>query len=253
MASAKLNDPARRDAWVSRIEAWRPTGQSMSAYCRENGLSVSTFWRWVVALENADNAEAAARQALARRKKRRAIKLNRSTRNRAAQAFWAMHLEALTWSGMSMRRYAAALNLSEDALRRWRKLIEDGAVDTDWRALLHPAARPPLSTSANDSAKADRGLTDPGETRSRRSFTPEEKAAIVRETQRRGATVLGVARRHRIVPSVICSLVETAKLNSVEPYAYLKDVLTRMVAGHPVNRLDELLPWSWKPQNPVNT
>src|SRR5690606_5670371 len=83
------------------------------------------------------------------------------------------------------------------------KLIDDGVVDKDWRALLHPAARPPLSTSANDSAKADLGLTDRSEPRSRRSFTPEEKAAIVRETQRRGATVLGVARRHRIVPSVI--------------------------------------------------
>jgi transposase-like protein len=104
---------------------------------------------------------------------------------------------------MSMRRYAAALNLSEDALRRWRQLIEDGAVDKDWRALLHPAARPALSTSANDSAKADRGLTDAAEPRSRRSFTPEEKAAIVRETRRGGITVSAVARRHRIVPSVI--------------------------------------------------
>ncbi len=203
MASAKLNDPARRDAWVAHVEAWRPTGLSMRAYCREHDLSDGIFRRWVLALENADSLEYAARQALARRSKRHAIKLNRSTRNRAAQAFWAMHIETLTWSGMSMRRYAAALNLSEDALRRWRRLIEDGVVDKDWRALLHPAARPALSTSANDSAKADQGLTDPAEPRSRRSFTPEEKAAIVRETQRRGATVLGVARRHRIVPSVV--------------------------------------------------
>ncbi len=203
MASEKLNDPTRRDVWVAHVEAWRPTGLSMRSYCRDHDLSAGIFRRWVLALENADSLEYAARQALARRSKRREIKLNRSTRNRAAQAFWAMHIEALTWSGMSMRRYAAALNLSEDTLRRWRKLIDDGVVDKDWRALLHPAARPPLSTSANDSAKADRGLTDRSEPRLRRSFTPEEKAVIVRETQRRGATVLGVARRHRIVPSVI--------------------------------------------------
>jgi transposase len=51
--------------------------------------------------------------------------------------------------------------------------------------------------------------------------------------------------------AIICSLIETAKLNDVEPYAYLRDVLTRMVNGHPVNRLDELLPWVWKAANPV--
>ena len=53
--------------------------------------------------------------------------------------------------------------------------------------------------------------------------------------------------------AVVCSLVETCKLNGVEPYAYLRDVLTRMVDGHLVNRLDELLPWVWKPQDHVKT
>ncbi|MGH7025578.1 MAG: IS66 family transposase [Caulobacteraceae bacterium] len=53
--------------------------------------------------------------------------------------------------------------------------------------------------------------------------------------------------------AVIGSLIETAKLNGVEPHAYLRDVLERMVAGHPINRLDELLPWAWKAANHVNT
>jgi len=52
---------------------------------------------------------------------------------------------------------------------------------------------------------------------------------------------------------IVCSLIETCKLNGVEPYAYLHDVLTRMVDGHPVNRLDELLPWVWKPEIHVKT
>ncbi len=52
--------------------------------------------------------------------------------------------------------------------------------------------------------------------------------------------------------ATVCSLVETAKLNKVEPYSYLTDVLQRMVDDHPANRLDELLPWNWKAQNPVN-
>jgi transposase len=51
--------------------------------------------------------------------------------------------------------------------------------------------------------------------------------------------------------AVLCSLIETCKLNGVEPYDYLRDVLTRMVNGYPVNRLDELLPWAWKAENPV--
>lgn len=53
--------------------------------------------------------------------------------------------------------------------------------------------------------------------------------------------------------AVICSLIATCKLNEVEPYAYLRDVLQRMIDGHPVNRLDELLPWSWKSADHVKT
>jgi len=42
-------------------------------------------------------------------------------------------------------------------------------------------------------------------------------------------------------------------MNSVEPYAYLRDVLQRMVDGYPVNRLDELLPWNWRATEAVKT
>jgi len=40
------------------------------------------------------------------------------------------------------------------------------------------------------------------------------------------------------------SLIVTAKMNGVDPQAWLADVLTR-IATHPAHRLDELLPWNW--------
>ena len=41
----------------------------------------------------------------------------------------------------------------------------------------------------------------------------------------------------------IYSLVETAKLNGLDPQAHLREVLTR-IADHPIDRIDELLPWN---------
>jgi hypothetical protein len=41
------------------------------------------------------------------------------------------------------------------------------------------------------------------------------------------------------------SLIASAKLNGVDPRAWLADVLAR-IADHPASRLDELLPWNWR-------
>jgi hypothetical protein len=47
--------------------------------------------------------------------------------------------------------------------------------------------------------------------------------------------------------AIMISLITTAKLNDVDPRAWLADVLAR-IANHPASKLDELLPWNWKPQ-----
>lgn len=45
--------------------------------------------------------------------------------------------------------------------------------------------------------------------------------------------------------AMLSTLITTAKLNDIEPEAWLTDALARMTNGHPINRIDELLPWNW--------
>lgn len=47
------------------------------------------------------------------------------------------------------------------------------------------------------------------------------------------------------------SLIVTAKLNDIDPQAWLADVLAR-IADHPAQKLDELLPWNWRPQAAIS-
>ena len=52
--------------------------------------------------------------------------------------------------------------------------------------------------------------------------------------------------------AIVASLVATAKLNGVEPQAWLTDVLERMVSGRTKSgQLNALLPWTWKAAQPV--
>jgi transposase len=45
--------------------------------------------------------------------------------------------------------------------------------------------------------------------------------------------------------AILASLIETAKLNEVDPQAYIVGVITRIVAGHPQSQIDQLMPWSY--------
>lgn len=52
--------------------------------------------------------------------------------------------------------------------------------------------------------------------------------------------------------AVMATLIQSAKLNDIDPQAWLANVLAR-IADHPVSSIDELLPWNWKRPGPVVT
>jgi transposase-like protein len=199
---------ARRAWWATHLEAWRRSGVSRTEYCRLHRLTKSTFDRWLGALNSLESAREEARK----RRKRTREPLSTDKRNKAVQAFWAMHVEALNWSGVSAKDYAAVHHISVYSLRTWRARLDAAPLQIDWRARLHPSVRPTVSTSASDSAKeppVENILTTapaadpPTSGRKRRSFTDAEKRAIVLEAEQPGATVSQVARTHRIVTSVL--------------------------------------------------
>jgi transposase-like protein len=211
--------------WSLHVEAWRGSGLSRADYCARHGLKPKTFARWMKHLIGVEEARKHADELRELRRKERAQQrkdpprpthrfgARTDTRSRAIQAFWAMHVEALNWSGMSTSEYANALLLSPYALRKWRARFDDGEVEIDWRAHLHPSARPRISSGDSSAAKeSDREnvLTAPvppdpahDSCSNRRSFTDAEKLAIVMEAEEPGVSAAAVCRRHNIATSMI--------------------------------------------------
>lgn len=48
--------------------------------------------------------------------------------------------------------------------------------------------------------------------------------------------------------AIICTMVATAKRRDVEPFPYLKDVLSRL-PDYPYNKIADLLPQNWQPRS----
>ncbi len=48
--------------------------------------------------------------------------------------------------------------------------------------------------------------------------------------------------------AAICTVIETCKLDGVDPQAYIADVIAKIAADWPAVRSDELMPWNWQPQ-----
>jgi transposase-like protein len=204
-----FDNPAKRAWWQIHVDAQRESGLTINRYCRNHRLTVDTFKKW--RRELTDWEEEKIQRKLKARKRYRPISPDR--RRQATQAFWAMHVEAWQWSGLQLRDYSSALRLSPYSLKRWRNLIEAEEVVIDWRALLHPSARPPISTNISTSAKESeriRALTEAIEAEAgpprravRRRWSTEEKIALLLEAERHGETISSVGRRHGISTSVL--------------------------------------------------
>ena len=127
-----------------------------------------------------------------------------------------------------------------------RPLIEE--LETRMRA-----ERPKLSRG-NDLAKAMEYLLKRWTAFTR--FLDDGRVCLSNNAAERGLRGIALGRkawlfagsdRGGIRAAAMYSLIVTAKMNEIDPQAWLADVLAR-IAEHPASRLDELLPWNWRPQ-----
>ena len=86
-------------------------------------------------------------------------------------------------------------------------------------------------------------------------FLEDGRVAIDNNAAERALRPIGIGRKNWLFAGAdtgaetlarAMTIIETAKLNGLNPQAYLADILDR-IHDHKINRLDELLPWNWAP------
>ena len=86
-------------------------------------------------------------------------------------------------------------------------------------------------------------------------FLTDGRVAIDNNPAERALRPIGIGRKNWLFAGAdtggetlarAMTIIETAKLNGLDPQAYLADILDR-IHDHKINRLDELLPWNWTP------
>jgi len=89
-------------------------------------------------------------------------------------------------------------------------------------------------------------------------FLTDGRVAIDNNPAERALRPIGIGRKNWLFAGAdtgaetlarAMTIIETAKLNGLDPQAYLADVLDR-IHDHKINKLDELLPWNWKALHP---
>ena len=86
-------------------------------------------------------------------------------------------------------------------------------------------------------------------------FLKDGRVALDNNAAERALRPIGIGRKNWLFAGAdtgaetlasAMTIIETAKMNGLDPQAYLADVLDR-INDHKINRLDELLPWNWVP------
>jgi transposase len=84
-------------------------------------------------------------------------------------------------------------------------------------------------------------------------FTDDGRLEMTNNAAERAIRPLALGRKNYLFAgsdagghraAILYTLIQTVTLNGLDPEAYLRDVLAR-IADHPINRIDELLPWHW--------
>lgn len=130
------------------VEPWRRSGLGIRKYCRWQRLPEKHLSAWLKQLAaktphvNSRNYQTELGHEKRREEanknvtkaKAATVFVSTDIRNRTTLAFWAMHVEAMNWSGMGVRAYAAATQLWPHPLRNWRDRLATGEVAIDGRA-----------------------------------------------------------------------------------------------------------------------
>lgn len=144
---------------------------------------------------------------------------------------------------------------SADERRAVREGLSQPLVD-ELEARMH-AERPKLSRGSDLAKAMDYILKRwPAFTR----FLNDGRVCLSNNAAERGLRGIALGRKSWLFAgsdrggmraAAMYSLIVTAKMNNIDPQAWLADVLAR-IAEHPISKLDELLPWNWHAANAIN-
>ncbi len=182
---------------------------------------------------------------------------------------------ALCWSHFRRRFYDIAKGgnapIASEALEPHRRALRDRSRDPGPQ--LRRAPRRAAGTNASrSSTRCDRGSSSnlarvPGGSAIAEAiryglshweglgrFLDDGRIEIDTNTVERSIRPIALNRKNALFAgsdegganwAIIASLIETCKLNGVNPHAWLADTLTKLVNRWPASRIDELMPWAY--------